>query len=88
MRDYYINGDPLCRRSSTKFIKALLDGSAQEEKETLAKLKDALGFRSPPTAQLYGYPYPVVVPYQQKQAESGDEVWILLNVLSLTMLGK
>jgi len=88
MHDYYINAYPLYRRSSTKFIKALLDGSAQQEKETLAKLKDALGFHSPPAAQPYGYPYPVVLPYQQKQAESGDEVWISLNFYSLTMLRK
>lgn len=70
-------------QSSTKFIKALLDGSAQQEKETLAKLKDALGFHSPPAAQPYGYPYPVVLPYQQKQAESGDEMFELMKKFML-----
>ena len=66
-------------RSSTKFIKALLDGSAQEEKDTLAKLRDALGFRSSPVQQ-FGIPYPVMFPYAQRQtAESGDEMFELMK---------
>ena len=63
------NYKPKTNRSSTKLIKALLDGSAQEEQETLAKLKEALGFRSSPF-QTYGFPYPVVVPYQQQQQQA------------------
>ena len=66
-------------RSSTKLIKALLSGSAQVEKDTIAKLKDAIGFKDTNSFQQFAIPYPVAFPvasFQQKNSDKDDDQWI------------
>jgi len=58
-------------RSSAKLVKALLDGSAHVERETIAKLKDALGFPKSQGFQSFGgaFPYPVPFPVASFQQQ-------------------
>jgi hypothetical protein len=58
-------------RSSAKLVKALLDGSAHVERETIAKLKDALGFPKAQGFQSFGgaFPYPVPFPVASFQQQ-------------------
>lgn len=58
-------------QSSAKLVRALLDGSAKVEKETIAQLKDALGIQEFAPKTPFAVPY--VLPYQFAPNQKGSD---------------